>query len=51
MAIIGTPTPGNDTIFGDAANNLIDALAGNDSVNGNGGNDTLTGGLQQFSVG
>lgn len=45
MAIIGTPTPGNDTISGDAANNFIDALAGNDSVNGNGGNDTLIGGL------
>lgn len=45
MAIIGTPTPGNDTIFGDAANNFIDPLAGNDSVNGNGGNDILIGGL------
>lgn len=45
MAIIGTPTPGNDTISGDAANNFIDALAGNDSVNGNGGNDSLIGGL------
>lgn len=45
MAIIGTPTPGNDTISGDAASNFIDALAGNDSVNGNGGNDTLIGGL------
>lgn len=45
MAIIGTPTPSNDTISGDAANNFIDALAGNDSVNGNGGNDSLIGGL------
>lgn len=45
MAIIGNPTPGNDTISGDALGNFIDALAGNDSVNGNGGNDTLIGGL------
>ena len=45
MAIIGTPTPGNDFILGDALNNLIDALAGNDTVNGNGGDDTLIGGL------
>jgi Ca2+-binding RTX toxin-like protein len=45
MAIIGTPTPGNDNISGDALDNIIDALAGNDTVNGNGGNDTLIGGL------
>ena len=45
MAIIGTPTPGNDNISGDALDNRIDALAGNDSVNGNGGNDSLIGGL------
>ncbi|NJM63184.1 MAG: calcium-binding protein [Oscillatoriales cyanobacterium RU_3_3] len=45
MAIIGNPTPGNDLIFGDAANNRIDALAGDDTVNGNGGDDSLFGGL------
>lgn len=45
MAIIGTPTPGNDNISGDALDNSIDALAGNDTVNGNGGNDRLIGGL------
>jgi Ca2+-binding RTX toxin-like protein len=45
MAIIGNPTPGNDSITGDALPNFIDALAGNDTVNGNGGNDTLIGGL------
>lgn len=44
MAIIGNPTPGNDSITGDALPNLIDALAGNDTVNGLGGNDTLIGG-------
>ncbi len=44
MAIIGNPTPGNDSITGDALPNLIDALAGNDTVNGIGGNDTLIGG-------
>lgn len=44
MAIIGNPTPGNDLIFGDAANNRIDALAGDDTVNGNGGDDSLFGG-------
>jgi Ca2+-binding RTX toxin-like protein len=45
MAIIGNPTPGNDFISGDAANNRIDALAGDDTVNGNGGDDSLFGGL------
>ncbi|MEG3845747.1 calcium-binding protein [Microcoleus sp. herbarium19] len=45
MAIIGTPTFGNDLILGDAANNRIDALAGDDTVNGNGGDDSLFGGL------
>lgn len=45
MAIIGNPTPGNDSITGDALPNLIDALAGNDTVTGNGGNDTLIGGV------
>lgn len=45
MAIIGNPTPGNDLIFGDAANNRIDALAGDDTVNGNGGDDSIFGGL------
>ncbi|MCC3410619.1 MAG: calcium-binding protein [Microcoleus sp. PH2017_29_MFU_D_A] len=45
MAIIGNPTPGNDLILGDAANNFIDALAGDDTVNGNGGDDSLLGGL------
>jgi Ca2+-binding RTX toxin-like protein len=44
MAIIGNPTPGNDSITGDALPNFIDALAGNDTVNGLGGNDTLIGG-------
>jgi Ca2+-binding RTX toxin-like protein len=44
MAIIGNPTPGNDSITGDALPNFIDALAGNDTVLGNGGNDTLIGG-------
>jgi Ca2+-binding RTX toxin-like protein len=44
MAIIGNPTPGNDSISGDEGNNLISALAGNDTVNGNGGNDILNGG-------
>jgi Ca2+-binding RTX toxin-like protein len=44
MAIIGNPTPGNDSITGDALPNFIDALAGNDTVNSNGGNDTLIGG-------
>lgn len=43
MAIIGTPTSGNDTITGDGANNLLDALTGGDTVNGAAGNDTLTG--------
>ncbi|MBW4612607.1 MAG: calcium-binding protein [Desmonostoc vinosum HA7617-LM4] len=50
MAINGTPTPGNDIINGDAANNFIDALAGDDTVNGNGGNDTLIGGLGNDSL-
>jgi Ca2+-binding RTX toxin-like protein len=50
MAIIGNPTPGNDTISGDALGNFIDALAGNDSVNGNGGNDTLIGGADNDTL-
>ncbi|NJR63664.1 MAG: calcium-binding protein [Cyanobacteria bacterium CRU_2_1] len=45
MAIIGTPTPGNDVITGDEAGNQIDALAGNDTVDGKDGNDTLLGNL------
>ncbi len=36
---------GNDTIWGDAANNNISGGAGNDVLFGNLGNDTLTGGL------
>lgn len=43
MAIIGTPTNGDDVIIGDEADNRIDALAGNDRVEGRGGNDTLLG--------
>lgn len=43
MAIIGTPTNGDDVIIGDEANNRIDALPGNDRVEGRGGNDTLLG--------
>jgi hypothetical protein len=41
---IGTPTPGQDTLYGTAAADVIDALGGDDILNGNGGNDTLTGG-------
>jgi Ca2+-binding RTX toxin-like protein len=50
MAIIGTPTPGNDIIRGDALDNFIDALAGNDTVSGNEGNDTLIGGSGSDSI-
>ena len=35
---------GNDTINGDAQNNVLTGGAGNDTLNGNGGNDTLIGG-------
>ena len=35
---------GNDTLAGNAQNNVLIGGAGNDTLNGNGGNDTLTGG-------
>jgi serralysin len=35
---------GNDTLFGNAAANLLDGGAGNDRIDGGGGNDTLIGG-------
>jgi Ca2+-binding RTX toxin-like protein len=50
MAIIGNPTPGNDSITGDELPNFIDALAGNDIINGNGGNDTLIGGADNDTL-
>ncbi len=38
------PTPGNNVITCDGADDTIDALAGNDQVNGGAGNDSITGG-------
>ena len=35
---------GNDTLFGNAAANLLEGGAGNDRIDGGGGNDTLIGG-------
>ena len=43
-ATFAVPTPGNDTINGDSANDLIDLLAGADIYDGAGGTDTVTGG-------
>jgi hypothetical protein len=37
------PTNGNDTLSGDAGDNVICGLLGNDTINGLGGNDTLFG--------
>ncbi len=36
---------GNDTIAGNAANNMIDGGRGNDSITGSAGNDTINGGV------
>ncbi|MCB1492327.1 MAG: hypothetical protein KDJ77_11120 [Rhodobiaceae bacterium] len=40
----GFPTTGNDIVYGDTSNNLIDLLAGNDIFFGYGGWDTIIGG-------
>src|SRR5690606_9991938 len=37
-------SPGNDTLRGTAADDLLEGGAGNDSIAGNGGDDTLVGG-------
>ena len=39
----GTPTNGNDRLYGGSGNDNIDALAGNDTVTGAGGSDNLNG--------
>jgi Ca2+-binding RTX toxin-like protein len=46
MAITsGTPTNGDDKLFGSRGDDLIDALGGRDIVSGDAGNDTLFGGF------
>ena len=36
LTVLGTPTPGNDLIFGTGTGEVIDALAGDDIVFGGG---------------
>ncbi|MDJ0826330.1 MAG: DUF4114 domain-containing protein [Rhodobacter sp.] len=42
--VVGTPTPGNDSLEGTDGNDSINALEGNDTIQGLGGTDTLDGG-------
>jgi Ca2+-binding RTX toxin-like protein len=45
MAISGTPTNGDDKLFGTRGDDFIDAGYGNDLISGDAGNDTLFGGF------
>ncbi len=42
--VSSTPTPGNDSLVGTSADELVDALAGDDTIVNNGGSDTFIGG-------
>jgi Ca2+-binding RTX toxin-like protein len=42
---VGTGTPGNDSLIGDAADNIMEGLGGDDVLDGRAGNDQLYGGL------
>ncbi len=42
--IMSSLLSGNDTIFGEGLNQVLEGFAGNDTINGGAGNDTLTGG-------
>lgn len=46
----GSPTQGDDTIYGTAAGENIDGLGGNDSISSGGGNDTLGGGFGDDTI-